>query len=157
MRKRLITPILQDAPPHNGGWLDLDGAAVVEITSEDKDYPVESALVAGETRGWRATDPGSQTVRLVFDKPQRLTRIALVFEEKETARTQEFVLRWSPDGGRSFREIVRQQWNFSSPKTTREVEEFQVELSDVTVLELVIVPDISRGSARASLKSLRLS
>jgi hypothetical protein len=38
----------------------------------------------------------------------------------------------------------------------REVEEYQVDLSDVTVFELVIVPDISRGSARASLKSLRL-
>ncbi|MGB7898050.1 MAG: hypothetical protein WCF89_11405, partial [Candidatus Sulfotelmatobacter sp.] len=87
---------------------------------------------------------------------QRLTRIALVFEETETERTQEFFLRWSPDG-RSFREIVRQLWNFSPPNTIREVEEFQVELSDVTVLELVIVPDISRGAARASLKSLRLS
>jgi hypothetical protein len=92
-----------------------------------------------------------------FDEPQRLTRIALVFEETETERTQEFVLRWSGDGGRSFREVVRQQWNFSPPKTTREVEEYQVELLDVTVLELIIVPDISRGAARASLKSLRLS
>ena len=72
-------------------------------------------------------------------------------------RTQEFVLRWSGDGGRSFREIVRQQWNFSPPNTTREVEEFQVALSDIAVLELAIVPDISRGSARASLQSLRLS
>jgi hypothetical protein len=71
--------------------------------------------------------------------------------------TQEFVLRWSGDGGRSFREIVRQQWNFSPPNATREVEEFYVELSDVTTLELVVVPDISRGSARASLKSLRVS
>ncbi len=87
----------------------------------------------------------------------RLTRISLVFEETETERTQEFIVRWSPDGGRSFREIVRQQWNFSPPKTIREIEEYQVELSDVTVLELVIVPDNSRGTARASLKSLRLS
>src|SRR5581483_1349662 len=71
--------------------------------------------------------------------------------------TQEFVLRWSPDGGRSFREIVRQQWNFSSPNTISEIEQYRVELSDVTVLELVIVPDISRGAARASLKNLRLS
>jgi hypothetical protein len=52
---------------------------------------------------------------------------------------------------------VRQQWNFSPPKTIREIEEYQVELSDVTVLELVIVPDNSRGAARASLKGLRLS
>ena len=66
-------------------------------------------------------------------------------------------MRWSPDGGRSFREIVRQQWNFSPPNSIREAEEYQIELSDVTVLELVMVPDISGGVARASLNSLRLS
>src|SRR5437660_2638506 len=108
MRKRLITPIPQDAPPRDEEWLDLDGAAVVDVTSEEKDYPVESALVPGEMRGWRAAAPGTQTIRLIFDQPQRLTRIALVFEETAIKRTQEFVLRWSPDGGRSFREIVRQ-------------------------------------------------
>jgi hypothetical protein len=157
MRKRVITTMPQSIYPHDEGWLDLDQAAVVEVTSEDKDYPVESALVAKETRGWHAADSGAQTIRLIFDQPQRLTRIALIFEEAEIERTQEFVLRCSPDGGRSFREIVRQQWNFSPPQTMREVEEYQVNLSDVTVLELVIVPDISRGTARASLKSLRLS
>jgi len=68
-----------------------------------------------------------------------------------------FILRWSADGGHSFREIVRPQWNFSPPYTVREVEEYGVEISDATVLELIIVPDISRGSARASLKNLRLS
>ena len=51
---------------------------------------------------------------------------------------------------------MRQQWNFSPPNTSREVEEYQFDLSGVTVLELIIVPDISRGSAHASLKSLRL-
>jgi hypothetical protein len=157
MRKRLLTSIPQDAPHLDEGWLDLERAAVVEVTSEEKEYPVEAALIAGELRGWRATDSGTQTVRLIFDQPQRLKRIALVFEETETERTQEFVLRWSGDGGRSFREIVRQQWNFSPPNAIREVEEYQVDLSDVTVLELVVAPDISRGSARASLKSLRVS
>ena len=157
MRKRLITPIPQDARPRDEGWLDLDGAAVVEVTSEEKDYPVESALVSGEMRGWRAADPGTQAIRLIFHQTQKLRRISLAFEENEIKRTQEFVLRWSPDGGRSFREIVRQQWNFSPLDTVHEVEEYQVELSDVTVLELIVVPDISRGAARASLKSLRLS
>jgi hypothetical protein len=156
MRKHLIAPIPQSAPALNDGWLDLDGAAVVEVTSEDKEHPVESALVPGETRGWRAAASGTQTVRLIFDEPQRLTRIALAFEETETERTQEFVLRWSGDGGRSFREVVRQQWNFSPPNTSREVEEYQFDLTGVAVLELIIVPDISRGSAHASLKSLRL-
>jgi hypothetical protein len=157
MRKRLITPTSRDAPRLDEGWLDLDHAASVEVTSEQKDYGIDAALVSGETQGWRAAVSGAQTVRLIFDKPQRLTRISLVFEETGTERTQEFVLRWSGDGGRSFREIVRQQWNFSPPNSIREVEEYRVELSDVTLLELVMVPDISRGSARASHKSLRLS
>src|ERR1017187_6248260 len=157
MRKRLITPIPQDAAAHHEGWLDLDREAVVEVTSEEKEYPVEFALVSGETRGWRASDSGAQTIRLVFDEPQRLKRIALVFEETEIERTQEFVLRWSGDYGGSFQEIVRQQWNFSPPNSIRDVEEYRVELSGVNVLELVIVPDISGGAARASLKSLRLS
>jgi hypothetical protein len=157
MRKRPITPIPQDAPHLDEGWLDLERAAVVEVTSEEKEYPVESALIAGELRGWRAADSGAQTIRLIFDRPQRLKRIALVFEETETGRTQEFVLRWSGDGGRSFREIVRQQWNFSPPNAIREVEEYQVDILNVAVLELVVVPDISRGSARASLRSLRVS
>jgi hypothetical protein len=157
MRKRLITTTSQNASHLDKGSLDLDSAATVEVTSEAKESPVESALVSGEMRGWRAADSGTQTIRLIFDEPQKLTRISLLFEESETERTQEFVLRWSPDGGRSFREIVRQQWNFSPPNTIREVEEYRVELSDVTVLELVIVPDISRGAERASLKSLRLS
>jgi hypothetical protein len=157
MRKRVFTPSPQGVQPHDEGWLDLARAGVVEVTSEDKEYPVESALVVGEMRGWRAAESGMQTIRLVFDEPQRLARIALVFEETEAERTQEFVLQWSADGGRSFREIVRQQWNFSPPNATCEAEEYQVDLSDVSVLELVIVPDISRGMARASLKSLRLS
>ena len=72
-------------------------------------------------------------------------------------RTQEFVLRASSSCGGRFRQIVRQQWNFSAPTSMREVEDFRVELSDVTVLELTIVPDISGGAARASLKSLHLS
>ena len=143
--------------PHDEGWIDLDRAALVEVTSEERDYGIDSALVSVETQGWRAASPGTQTVRLLFDHPQRLRGISLVFEETETARTQEFVLRWSADDGHSFREIVRQQWNFSPPNTSRETEEYQVQLSDVTVLELVIVPDISRGTARASLKSLRVS
>jgi hypothetical protein len=156
MRKQLFTPTPQGIRPTDEAWLDLDREAVVEVTSEQKDYPVEAALVAGEMRGWRAADSGTQTIRLIFDQPQKLKRITLLFEEIETERTQEFVLRWSADGGRSFREIVRQQWNFSPPNSIREYEEYQVALSAVTVLELVIVPDISRGSARASLKSLRV-
>ena len=157
MRKRLITPTLKPVQSPDEDSLDLERTAMVEVSSEEKDFPAEAALVLGETRGWRAAEPGPQTIRLLFDQPQEIKRITLVFEEDETTRTQEFVLRWSPDGPEQFREIVRQQWNFSPPATAREVEQYRVELSDVAVIELTIVPNISGGAARASLKSLRLS
>src|SRR6202041_2886154 len=99
-------PIPQTAPAPDEGWLDVDAAALVEVTSEDKEYPVESALVPGGKQGWRAADSGAQTIRLVFDQPQSLRRISLVFEETETARTQEFVFRWPAAGGPSFLEIL---------------------------------------------------
>jgi hypothetical protein len=66
-------------------------------------------------------------------------------------------LRWSPDGGQSFREIVRQQWNFSPQGATSETEDHHVELPAVTVLELIIIPDTSGENAFASLAQLRLA
>ena len=157
MRKRVIRPAATEGEPAEQEWIDVEQLAQVEVTSEDAAHPVESALVPGDGAGWRAAQPGEQTLRLVFDKPQRLTRIWLLFIEPDTARTQEFVLRWSPDGGRSFREIVRQQWNFGPPETIREAEDYRVDLSGVTVLELAIVPDKSGGEARASLVQCRLA
>jgi hypothetical protein len=157
MRKRLIASAHQSTATLHPGWLELESAAVVEVTSEDKAYPIESALLVGKGHGWRASKPGKQTLRLIFDEPKVLRRIQVIFEETEVHRTQEFVLRWSPDQGHSFREIIRQQWNFSPPTTTRETEDYNLELSNVTVLELTIVPDSSGGEARASLLSLRLA
>jgi hypothetical protein len=157
MRKRLIMPTQESIRSRGEGWLDVERAAVVEFTSEDKDGPVESAFVSREGCGWLAATTGKQTIRLVFDQPETIKCISLVFEENKSARTQEFVLRWSQNGGDSMQEIVRQQWNFSPPESIREVEKYQVNLSGVTVLELVIDPDISGGPARASLKNLRLS
>ena len=156
MRKRLITPPPETIRTLGGSGLDVEQAAIVEVTSEDQDFPVESAFVSGNSRGWRASAPGSQTIRLIFDQPQKLKRISLVFEESETQRTQEFVLQWS-SGGNTVKGIVRQQWTFSPPESTREIEEYQVDFPNVTLLELVIKPNIGGGPARASLKNLRLS
>jgi hypothetical protein len=153
----VVAPISQQAPAWNEGWLNLENLASVEVTSEYADCPIESALQAGERRGWRAAQPGSQTIRLIFDTPQRLRRIWLAFEDTEGSRTQEFVLRWSPDAGKSFRGIVRQQRNFSPPGGVREIEDYAVGLLDVTVLELIIAPDKSGGEARASLVKMRLA
>ena len=102
--------------------MDVEHIAVVEVTSEDKNFPVELAFTSADTRSWRAEAPGNQTIRLTFDQPKRLKCIFLVFEENETGRAQEFVLRWSPNGKSSLKETVRQQWNFSPPESTRKVE-----------------------------------
>ena len=115
----------------------------------------DSSLRGGT--GWRASGPGVQTIRLIFDKPQRLRRINLVFKESDISRTQEFLLRWRPDADPGFRQIVRQQWNFSPPQTSQEIEDYEVDLGEVKVLELVIVPDIAGGNKYASLESLRLA
>ena len=157
MRKRQIFLTTESTRPPEQAWLELDRIASVEVTSEEQDYPVESALVEDDGRGWRAANSGTQIVRLVFDEPQRLRRIWLAFEDTDHTRTQEFVLRWSPGIGHSFREIVRQQWNFSQPDSVREIEDYAVELSDVVVLDLIIVPDKGNSEARASLQGLRLA
>jgi hypothetical protein len=156
VRKSLIAPISQTDPVSDQVWLDMDRVASVEVTSEQPGYPIESAL-RGESRGWRAANPGTQLVRMIFDRPQTLRRIWLVFEESENARTQEFVLRWSRGQESSFREIVRQPWNFSPGGSVRENEDYTVHLSEVGILELIIVPDKSGSDVRASLRSFRVA
>ena len=156
MRKRIVK-VSQSLVPADQGWLDLQSLAEVELTSEDLANPIEAALVSGAGLGWRAAEAGEQTIRLLFDESQRVRRIQVLFHEDQQARTQEFVLRWSPDGGQSYREIVRQQYNFSPPGVTREFEDYAVDLADVTTLELRIVPDISGGDAPASVAQLRIA
>lgn len=156
MRKRIIS---QSGPPNptdnQAKWLNVEHFARVEISSEDSAYPIESAFRPDMESGWHAAESGEQIIRLLFDEALSIERIRTVFHETEVPRIQEFVLRWSPDG-HNFRELVRQQYTFSPPHTSEEVEDFRVDLTGVTVLELRIIPDISGGTARASLTELRL-
>lgn len=160
MRKRIINPASTSSMAESESdrdWLDLERIAVVEVTSEDNAFPVEAALLPGHEHGWRASAPGKQVVRLRFDEPQSVRYIKLYFREPGSARTQEFALRWSSDGGDSFQEIVRQQWNFSPSGAQDEVEEYTVDLQAVTDIELSIDPDISDETAIASLEALWLA
>ena len=154
MRKRLTKDLREVAGDGEQNWIDLENMAQVELTSEDTSYPVEGALGASSGPGWRAAHGGRQTIRLLFDQPQKINKIQLLFHEKEHARTQEFLLSWSSDHGQSYREIVRQQYNFSPPAVTDELEDYKVDLTGVTDLKLIIVPEISGGDLRASLARL---
>lgn len=158
MRKRIVGSEQHTKSPPDDDWLNLEAlVAEVEVTSESSDHPVEAALIPGRESGWRAAGAGTQTLRLVFAQPQSLRRICVDFVENQRERTQQHVLRWSPDGGKSFHEIVRQQWNFSPNASTLEAEDYRVQLSGVTVIELSIIPDISGGDALASVAALRLA
>lgn len=157
MRKRIISAVEEAAAPAAGEWLDLEDLAEVEISSEDAAHPIEAALAAGAGSGWLAASPGTQTIRLRFQQPQALRRIFLSFVETSAQRTQEYVLRWSADGGESFRQIVRQQWNFSPDGSTSQNEDLRVELDAVNVIELIITPDIGNARAFATLAQLSVA
>lgn len=158
MRKQLqATHAAPTLTTSEATWLDLDSTARVEVTSEMVDRPIESALIPGFGGYWQAASPGPQSIRLRFDEPQSIHRIHLEFEVTDYPHTQEFVLRWSDDGGASYREIVRQQYNFSPPGTCKEVEDYRVNLKHVTDLELIITADISGGDAYACLQALRIA
>jgi hypothetical protein len=158
MRKQIVgKPGDRDAVPQRKDWLDLDALARVELTSEDPSHPFEAAIRADPESGWRAADAGAQTLRLLFDKPTRVRHIQLLFRETGNRRTQEFVLHWRSGEDTGVREIVRQQYHFSPPDTTEELEQYDVELDGLTELELTIIPDISGGPAQASLAHFRIA
>jgi len=154
LRKRIVPTVPESRPLQGDQWLDLPAIAEIEISSEDAERAIDFALQPGRDGGWRATQSGEQVLRVIFDRPQTLRRIRLVFIENHHPRTQEFHLRSSADG-KNFREVVRQQYNFNPPAT--ETEDYSVELNEVKILELRIIPDISGGASTASLSELRLA
>ena len=112
MRKHIIA--VESTPPgRSEEWLNLEEIARVEVSSEDPQHPIESAFKRGESIGWRASQTGEQTIRLLFDEPKDLRRIWLRFSEPRVERTQQFTLRWADSQTGSSKEIVRQQWNFN--------------------------------------------
>jgi hypothetical protein len=157
MRKRIINHNAQKSSTVNEAWLQLESIAQVEVSSEEAQRPIEAALVPGASSGWRAAAPGQQIVRLLFNEPQNLRLIHLVFDEHEQERLQEYTLRWSSGVGQPYREIVRQQYNFSPPTTTREMEDYNVNLDSCTELELSINPDLRGSAAHASIAEFRLA
>ena len=157
MRKTLLSPIGSSSAAPGHEWLDLEQAARVEVSSEAEGYPAEGALLKDVQDGWRASEPGIQTIWLLFDHPKTIQVIQLVFKEKGLARTQEFVLRWLLQETSVWKDLVPQQWNFSPPTTENECEEYDEHLPSATGLELSIRPDISGGETRASLERLQLS
>jgi hypothetical protein len=157
MRKHIGVPTEQSPPATSKEWLDLEGIARAEVSSEDPQHPIESAFKHGESLGWRASQPGEQTIRLLFDEPKDLRQIVLRFSEPKIERTQQFTLRWADSQSGPFRDIVRQQWNFSPGSSTLEGEDYKVDLRHVLAVELTIDPDLGRNEAFATLAEWRMA
>lgn len=139
--------------------LDVAKISSVLLTSECPEHPIENAFDGNDGPGgtrWVAGETGEQTIILAFDRPQTIREIALQFEELEFSRTQVLQLAVSQDGGQNFRELLRQEYNFSPGGATFEHEVFAVSAEGVTHLRLHLQPEKSGGSCRATLTSLAL-
>ncbi len=159
MRKSIVSPSTVAAVPISDLWRDLERIARVEISSEDEQFPIEHALGKKGTTGWRAAGTGPQLIRLHFDEPQTIKRLRLHFVEQAAERSQEFAVY--AGAGDELKEVVRQQWSFNPHGSTEEIEDYTVNLSGITTLELKIDPDRShdpkQSHAYASLQSLKLA
>lgn len=93
---------------------------------------------------------------VTFREPCRLAQVTMEVEEREVARTQEVQLAVSTDGGLTYRELVRQEFNFSPDGVTWEKETWNVPEDHVTHVKLVIKPDKGRTDCYATLSSLGL-
>ena len=145
------------SPVRHPEEIDIAATATVSVTSEAPEFPIDCAF--DDRRGpggsrWVAGEPGEQTVVLAFDTPQAVRHVTLEVEEREVARRQELQVAVSSDGGQSYRELLRQEYNFSPPGTTFQREAWSVRADGVTHLRLCIRPDKGDKPCRATLVSL---
>jgi hypothetical protein len=157
MRKSVLSPNSSyNAESPSAAWIDLDALTSATMTSEDQAHPLEHAITSGTAGGWKAATPGVQVIRFTFDTPTSVKRVRLVFKEEALERSQEFslvaILR--PEARK---EIVRQQWSFSPGGSTTEVEDYTVDLSDVSALELTIDPGRHDKAVFATLESFQVA
>jgi len=159
LRKQIIN-VPRTIPAPSVGRTDVAAVATVLVTSEDTDHPVDHAFDSHAGPGgthWVAGEPGEQQVLiLAFDVPQAIRRVVLEVEEVEVSRTQEIQLAVSGDGGLTYRELVRQEYNFSPPGTTFEREDWAVVAEGVTHPRLQIRPEKGGKPCRATITTLAL-
>jgi hypothetical protein len=160
MLRKQVVPTPSRGPVPLPGEIQIADVATVQVTSEEADHPIDHAFDHNRGPGgsrWVAGAPGEQSVTLLFDHPQTLRQIAVEVEEPEISRTQELAVLASSDGGRTYRVLVRQEFNFSPPGTSFERELWSVSADAVTHLRLEIKPDKGGRIGRATLTSLAVA
>jgi F5/8 type C domain len=156
VRKRLLPKEEGATPAAPTGEIDIASHAVLGYTSEDPDHPIENLIDGRGGTFWAGAKPNT-TERIVveFDQPQTVSCMIYEVEECSCERTQEVRVEASSNGGRSFRQVLVQEYTFSPAGATFQREVQRLNLPSITHLRLTIVPDKS-GSGTAKLNSLRL-
>jgi hypothetical protein len=131
-------------------WLDLDAVADVTIVSGRR-------RVARARHLWSADSPGEQTIEIHFHHRTSVRRLRVVSSEVEQARTQEMTIWASLHGGERHCEVARQRFKFRPDGATEEVEEYALQLEDVSTIQLRIVPSIDGQPAVARVSELRVA
>lgn len=154
--------ILKDHPGTSApgpGEIDIAALATVLVTSEAPDHPIDNAFDTRRGPGgsrWVADAPGVQRLVLAFDTPQTIRTLSLEVEELAVSRTQELQVAISRDGGDTYQELLRQEYNFSPPGTTFEREVWTVQVTGVTHMQLAITPDKGGTPCHATLTAVVL-
>ncbi|MDO8735343.1 MAG: discoidin domain-containing protein [Elusimicrobiota bacterium] len=154
LRKRIATHPEEGKNQKEGRILDLINNAEVIITSEDKGHPVDNLVDGSRGRGssqWLAGTSGPQVLIFKFDKPHHITEIVYEIEETKDTRTQEILLETSSDAGEKYRELVRQEYNFSPSGSTFQKEVVTVNIHGATSIKMSIKPDKGVASFKAKL------
>lgn len=105
---------------------------------------------------WKAGKPGVQTITVDLVQPCTVKEVSMEVEEREVARAQEVQLAVSSDNGQTYRECVRQEFNFSPDGATWEKETWYLSQHQVTNVRLVIKPDKGRQDVYATLTAFEL-
>jgi hypothetical protein len=139
--------------------IDIADNATIAYSSEDPAHPVEHLLDIrsgpGATRWMSARPDTIEHIVVEFDQPRTISRLVYEVEEAARERTQEIRVEVSEDEGRTYRQILVQEYTFSPRGATYQHEDQRFDLHGVTHLRLTIVPN-KNGSGTATLTALRL-
>ena len=139
--------------------IDIAGCATIAYSSEHPGYPIEHMLDGrsgpGATRWISARPDTIEHIVVEFDRPQPISRLVYEVEEAMRERTQEVRVEVSEDGGRTYRQILVQEYTFSPGGATYQREDQRFNLPQTSRLRLTIVPN-KNGSGTATLTLLRL-